>query len=142
MASEARFRGFPVSQTSTDRRHRPSISAALSPAGPPPTITTSYMPAVACMAPASRSKDVPIGPSDLRIFGSPRQAGAVKHGCSVRVKELGRDQGLEARLPGQAAQVVVAAGAGGGQARVGAGDALERSSARSVSPRSAYMQAM
>jgi len=41
MAFDARFRGRPVSHTSTLRRQRPSISAALKPAGPPPTMTTS-----------------------------------------------------------------------------------------------------
>src|SRR5687768_6843492 len=43
MACEASLRGCPLSQTSTLRRHRPSTSAALSPAGPAPTMTTSYM---------------------------------------------------------------------------------------------------
>src|SRR5690606_20223940 len=38
------FRGMPWSISITRRRARPSTSAALSPAGPPPTITTSYMP--------------------------------------------------------------------------------------------------
>ncbi len=37
-AAEAAFRGGPESASST----RPSISAAFSPAGPPPAITTSY----------------------------------------------------------------------------------------------------
>src|SRR4051794_23540563 len=41
MARAAALRGRPASKTSTRRRHRPSTSAALSPAGPPPTIRTS-----------------------------------------------------------------------------------------------------
>src|SRR5688500_11704318 len=40
-ASEAALRGRPVSQTSTLRRQRPRMRAALSPAGPAPTMTTS-----------------------------------------------------------------------------------------------------
>jgi hypothetical protein len=43
MAREAALRGLPVSHTSTRRRERPSISAALSPAGPAPMTMTSYM---------------------------------------------------------------------------------------------------
>src|SRR6187401_916711 len=35
------LRGWPASITATRRRARPSTSAALSPAAPPPTITTS-----------------------------------------------------------------------------------------------------
>src|SRR4029450_3821813 len=35
------FRGCPASHTSTRRRHRPSTSAALRPAGPPPTMMAS-----------------------------------------------------------------------------------------------------
>src|SRR6476620_3394904 len=35
------LRGCPASQTSTRRRHRPSTSAALSPAGPPPMTMAS-----------------------------------------------------------------------------------------------------
>ena len=42
MAFDARFRCRPVSHTSTLRRQRPSISAALSPAGPPPMTSVSY----------------------------------------------------------------------------------------------------
>src|SRR5688572_7365525 len=42
-ARDAELRGRPSSHTSTRRRQRPSINAALSPAGPPPTMTTSYM---------------------------------------------------------------------------------------------------
>jgi hypothetical protein len=38
---EAQLRGVPVSQSNTDRRARPKINAALSPAGPPPAMTTS-----------------------------------------------------------------------------------------------------
>src|SRR5260221_1634740 len=40
-ACEAALRCCPVSQTSTCRRHRPRMSAALSPAGPAPTMITS-----------------------------------------------------------------------------------------------------
>ena len=38
MACDAALRGRPVSHTSTRRRLRPSISAALKPAGPAPTM--------------------------------------------------------------------------------------------------------
>src|SRR5690349_22328458 len=41
MAAETRLAGRPASTSSTRRRARPRTSAALSPAGPPPTITTS-----------------------------------------------------------------------------------------------------
>ena len=41
IAREAALRGLPVSHTSTRRRQRPSISAALSPAGPAPMMMTS-----------------------------------------------------------------------------------------------------
>src|SRR5436190_7172691 len=43
IARDAALRGRPVSHTSTRRRERPRISAALSPAGPAPTMITSYM---------------------------------------------------------------------------------------------------
>src|SRR5687767_1846703 len=43
MAMAAALRGRPLSHTSTRRRQRPSTRAALRPAGPPPTMTTSYM---------------------------------------------------------------------------------------------------
>src|SRR5215204_1177164 len=46
MAWDAALRGCPVSQTSTRRRLRPRMSAALRPAGPAPTMTTSYMEAL------------------------------------------------------------------------------------------------
>ena len=39
---EAQLRGVPVSHSSTLRLQRPSVSAALRPAGPAPTITTSH----------------------------------------------------------------------------------------------------
>ena len=42
MCSARALRGSPASITSTERRDRPSTSAALRPAAPPPTTTTSY----------------------------------------------------------------------------------------------------
>ena len=41
MAREVALRGWPASSTSTRTLARPSTSAALSPAGPAPTMTTS-----------------------------------------------------------------------------------------------------
>jgi len=37
------FLGSPMSHTNVLRRQRPSMSAALSPAGPAPTMTQSYV---------------------------------------------------------------------------------------------------
>ena len=39
---ETLLRGWPASHRSTRRRQRPKMRAAFRPAGPPPTITTSY----------------------------------------------------------------------------------------------------
>src|SRR3954469_8636422 len=50
MPFEKRLAGLPVSSTSTRRRARPSARAALSPAGPPPTITVSSAGARECEA--------------------------------------------------------------------------------------------
>nr|BFE29994.1 hypothetical protein GCM10010200_022450 [Actinomadura rugatobispora] len=44
MCAAGALRGRPSSITRTDRRARPSMSAALKPAGPPPTTATSYRP--------------------------------------------------------------------------------------------------
>jgi len=43
MAWTVALRGWPLSASSTLRRARPSMSAAFSPAGPPPAMTTSNM---------------------------------------------------------------------------------------------------
>ena len=42
MAGDRSFRGRPASHTTTLLRHRPNNSAPLKPAGPPPTMTTSF----------------------------------------------------------------------------------------------------
>src|SRR6266567_9586192 len=43
IAKLSALRGCPASHTSTRRRHRPRNNAALNPAGPAPTIITSYI---------------------------------------------------------------------------------------------------
>src|SRR5688572_24866642 len=66
IACDAALRGRPVSQTSTRRRQRPRMSAALSPAGPAPTMMTSYM-ASSCHEIASVLKVLTV-PQVLRVL--------------------------------------------------------------------------
>src|SRR5678815_5193069 len=56
------LRGFPTSHTSTLRKHRPRTSAALSPAGPPPTMMASYVFVIAGTGSGRRSF-VSVGPA-------------------------------------------------------------------------------
>src|SRR3954454_24658450 len=78
-ACAKRFRGIPVSTTSTRRRARPSCIAAESPAKLPPTTMTSYI-----SAPLRRASAVE-HPADAEPVDEQSEIAAPEHGLQWHV---------------------------------------------------------